>query len=188
MKIFFYKLIAYKIQPCFTPPKCTDVVAVIDDQIGKSLKDDMQKQLEESLVNSPEMFEEYINGTISMRKLRILSTTWLGNAWDTMKSKPEMIKNAFVRCGFCNDRTGRDNNKINIGPIKNFQLPDYDPNTEPMEPLTKAEQEKRATENMKEISEAIKESKKRKREEQKKKNLMRNKKKRKGRKQRRRKK
>ena len=95
--------------------------------------------------------------------LRILSTGFLGNAWDELKSKPDSIYKTFQQVGLANDMGGRENHLLRVQEIPNFILPAYDKNLKPMKPLTKEEIKAKAAANMKEIAKLALERRKRKR-------------------------
>ena len=61
----------YKIQCVFAPNEYTDCIVVINYQLGRHIKNDMHRQLEDVFIDDPELFETYMLNKISIKNLRI---------------------------------------------------------------------------------------------------------------------
>ena len=55
--------------------------------------------------------------------VRAFFTKWVGDAWDELKSRPELILKTFKRCGFANDINGRENHKVRLRHVYWYEVP-----------------------------------------------------------------
>ena len=55
--------------------------------------------------------------------VRAFFTKWIGDAWDELKSRPELILKTFKRCGFANDMNGRENHLVRLRHVYWYNVP-----------------------------------------------------------------
>ena len=64
-------------------------------------------------------------------------TKWVGDAWDELKNRTDLILNTFKRCGFANDIHGRENHKVRLRHVFWYKVPPKSDESKEYEPLTK---------------------------------------------------
>ncbi len=84
-------------QLVFTPARCTDMCAVTDAGLGRSLKNIMKKKFRNHFT---ENYEEWCSGNVSSEDRRRLTTKWFAEAIEEFRvSGREQIIKAHQRCG-----------------------------------------------------------------------------------------
>uniref|UniRef100_A0A1X7TTA4 DDE-1 domain-containing protein n=1 Tax=Amphimedon queenslandica TaxID=400682 RepID=A0A1X7TTA4_AMPQE len=69
-----------------------------------------------------ERLDDYVNRTITARERRILFTKWVGQAWEEVSFKKEMIKRSFIKAGIAVAINGSQDDEINIEGLENYQV------------------------------------------------------------------
>ena len=63
-----------------------------------------------------------MEGKLSDR--RIVTTKWVGNAWDKIKSQKDTIQHSFLKCGLTNALDGSENDLVKIQGIEDYTFPE----------------------------------------------------------------
>ena len=130
---FQMTLKSWGVKLVYTPEDCTDLCAVVDDEIGDFLKSVMNRLYREHRDASEENNDAWADGDINASKRRELMATWLGEAWDELCAT-DIIEKAFKRMGLCNDINGKENHLVKVRKLKTYKPPALeDP---PMKQLT----------------------------------------------------
>ena len=109
---FRNKMARMGIQPAFTPPDCTDVVAPVDHNVGAALKHVMGKLYHKALESN---YDDWTTNGLPAWKRRVLMAEWTAIAWHVViKKKTNMLWKAFVSTGFCVAKDGSGNHLIKI--------------------------------------------------------------------------
>lgn len=100
----------------YSPSDCTDLCAVTDYGLGKTLKEFMVADFQEDFDRRTDYWSGTADGakTISASERRILFTKWLGNAWTKMRARQNQITTAFKACGMYNSIDGSENHLIKL--------------------------------------------------------------------------
>jgi len=75
----------------YPPGGNTDVLAVIDGELGRWMKTRVAAEYNIYFESSRERTNAWTDGTIPARERRILLTKWVGIAWREWKAKPDLI-------------------------------------------------------------------------------------------------
>ena len=68
--------------------------------------------------------EAYVEGTLSVAKRRILTTKWVVDAWEKLKSKYSWWNIVFLKCWLSSNLDGtEDDQKIKIRGIEDYTVP-----------------------------------------------------------------
>jgi hypothetical protein len=109
---FRNKMDSMRIQPAFTPPDCTDVVAPVDHHVGAALKHVMGKLYHAALEAN---YDEWTTNGLPSWKRRVLMAEWTALAWHTViKRKTTLLWKAFVSTGFCIAKDGSENHLVRV--------------------------------------------------------------------------
>jgi hypothetical protein len=103
------KLAANGVIPVFTPSQCTDVVAPVDHHIGAWMKQCMSYLYERELELNLNRWED---GGLSAAERRIFIVNWVACAWESLKTKAEFIRQAFVTTGWLLAKDGSENHLV----------------------------------------------------------------------------
>ena len=122
-----------------TPGNMTDLLAVIDDGLGKFMKNRISLSYERHFEKSRENTRKWSNGEYSAMDIRVFFTKWVGDAWDELKNRPELILKTFKRCGFANDINGRENHKVRLRNVYWYEVPPKSDEGKEYPPLTEDE-------------------------------------------------
>ena len=95
------------------PPNCTDILALIDHNIGKFLKVKMSDYYWNEFSKSDESIE-YFSTHIKEHEWRIWYTIWAGRAWRELCTQKDMIIKCAKAVGYCNCLCGCENDKIDV--------------------------------------------------------------------------
>ena len=71
--------------------------------------------------------------------VRVFFSKWIADAWEELKSNPELILNTFKACGFANDMKGRESWKVTLRNVYWYTVPPKSDEGKKFEPLTKEE-------------------------------------------------
>uniref|UniRef100_A0A1X7URE8 Uncharacterized protein n=1 Tax=Amphimedon queenslandica TaxID=400682 RepID=A0A1X7URE8_AMPQE len=69
-----------------------------------------------------ERLDDYVNRTITAGERRILFTKWVGQAWEEVSFKEEMIKCSFIKAESAVAIDNSQNDEINIEGLENYQV------------------------------------------------------------------
>ena len=118
-----------RVKLAYSPEDCTDLCAVTDDGLGWEVKKRMVAYYKADLESSAERLEVWKgkNGGVKVPERRLLFVKWLADAWeDFTTNHPEMIKNAFKRCGTFNNIEGREKHLVKIRRAPHYKAPAKD--------------------------------------------------------------
>ncbi len=107
----------------YTQGSCTDLQAVIGDEMGRFLKTKVAEFYRQDFESSQERTDAYTDGKVSASERRILVSRWLGEAWKIWKSFPGMITTSFKRMGAFNDIHGRENHLVKVRNMYSYEVP-----------------------------------------------------------------
>ena len=123
-----------------TPGNMTDLLSVIDDELGQFMKDRISLSYNTHFELNEENSRKWTEkGGFSEMDIRVFFTKWFGDAWDELKNCPDLILNTFKRCGFANDIHGRENHKVRLRHVFWYKVPPKSDEGKEYEPLTKEE-------------------------------------------------
>lgn len=105
----------------YVPGGCTSLVQPVDVSFNKPFKAAIEKLSQQHLHDNLDM---YVRGGFSASARRILFTQWIGQAWEELSSKKEMIIRSFEKCGLSVAVDGSEDDKINIEGIDEYSIPD----------------------------------------------------------------
>jgi len=72
-------------------------------------------------------------------EIRQFFSKWVGDAWDELKKRPNLILKTFKKCGFANDMYGRENYKVQLRHVYWYEVPPKSDKGKEYEPLTNEE-------------------------------------------------
>ena len=108
-----------KTEVTFIPGGCTSLIQPLDVVINKPFKAIVKRLATQHM---QERLDDYVNGTITAGERRILFTKWVGQAWEEMSLKKEMIKRSFIKAGIAVAIDGSQDDEINIEGLENYQV------------------------------------------------------------------
>ena len=104
-----------------TPPTCTDVCSLIDDEIGRFFKQNLSTMLWDDIIEKPDL-RYFLNEKLKESDKRILMVDYASKAWTKTKQNSALIQKCAKRMGFFNCRCGCENDKVNVGRIVDYQV------------------------------------------------------------------
>ena len=109
--------------PIFVPPGTTSLVQPLDVTFNKPFKAEVDKLANEHMQQN---LESYVRGEINASERRILFTKWVGEAWERLSAKKEMIIRAFRKCGISVAIDGSEDTEIHIEGIDDYMVEEDD--------------------------------------------------------------
>ena len=107
-----------------TPGQCTDVCAMIDDEIGHNFKNTINDLLWGEIAEKQDL-RCFLNEKLSESDKRILMCIYAKKAWDITKQKSGLIKKVAKRMGFYNCRCGCENHLVRVGRVVDYKVPTF---------------------------------------------------------------
>jgi transposase-like protein len=101
------------------PPGTTGLVQPLDVAINaefKAIVDRLQNEHMHANLNL------YIENKMTASQRRVLITKWVGQAWDEVSAKKDMIKRAFEKCGISVPIDGSRDSCINIEGLSDYKV------------------------------------------------------------------
>ena len=105
----------------FVPLGTTSLVQPVDVVFNAPFKAAIDKLATEHLHHN---VNAYLHGQINASQRRILLTTWIGQAWEEVASRKEMIRRSFKKCGISVAIDGSEDNDINIEGLEDYSVND----------------------------------------------------------------
>ena len=102
------------------PGGTTSRVQPLDVCINKPFKNYVREFFEQHLDSNLEL---YVDGKLSASERRVLTTKWVGGAWDRIKKDKELIRHSFKKCGLSNDLNGSEDALVKIKGIEGYKMP-----------------------------------------------------------------
>ena len=124
--VFKRRMKRNNVKVVYTPAGCTDVLAVIDDELGRFIKFHVTKCFEKDFESTQKRTDDYTDGNVSASERRILLTKWVGEAWRMLCHKPDLIMGSFKRMGAYNDKYGRENHLVKVRKMMTYTVPHRD--------------------------------------------------------------
>ena len=87
-----------------------------------------------------ENLDDYVRSTISASERRIIFTKWVGQAWENISAKEDMVIRSFKKCGISIAIDGSEDTEMNIVGLEDYAVGDTeneatDNNTDQFEDL-----------------------------------------------------
>lgn len=96
---------------------CTSLVQPIDVCINKSFKAAVEKLATQHM---QENLEAYVNSSVTASSRRLLFTKWIGQAWEEVSAKKDMIIRSFRKTGIAVAVDGSEDAEIHIEGLQNY--------------------------------------------------------------------
>ena len=104
----------------YTPEGCTDVCAVTDHNLGKSVKDRMRAMYQK---NFEDLLTEWVDGEFSISEVRRSSGQMALSCVERISNRREdQIERAFKHCGLLNACDGSEDKLIKPPGIENYEM------------------------------------------------------------------
>ena len=124
--------------PVFVPGGCTSLVQPVDVVFNAPFKAAVEKIAQKHMLDNLDL---YVHGKFTASERRVLLSKWIGEAWEKVCTKPELITRGFRKCGISIAVDGSEDEVINIngvddytvGSIESSDDDDDDINSEPGE-------------------------------------------------------
>ncbi len=114
------RLVAKKTVLVNVPPGCTSRVQPLDVSVNNPFKSYVREQFEKHL---DENLEHYVEGKLTASERRVLTTKWVGNAWEKLSENKDMIIRSFVKCGITSNVDGSEDDQVNIKGLEDYKMP-----------------------------------------------------------------
>ena len=69
-----------------------------------------------------ENLQDYVRGSIPAGQRRFLFTQWIGQAWQEVSAKKEMVMRSFQKCGISLPIDGSKDDELNINSLPNYKI------------------------------------------------------------------
>ena len=108
-----------KTEPVFVPAGTTSLVQPVDVVFNAPFKAAIDTMANNHL---QENLDDYVRGKISASERKILFTKWVGQAWEDISAKKDMIIRSFKKCGISVAIDGSEDTEINIGGLEDYEV------------------------------------------------------------------
>ena len=110
-----------KTEPVFVPAGTTSLVQPVDVVFNAPFKAAIDTMANNHLQKN---LDDYVRGKISASKRRILFTKWVGQAWEDISAKKDMVIRSFKKCGISVAIDGSEDTEINIADLEDYAVGD----------------------------------------------------------------
>ena len=69
-----------------------------------------------------ENLDDYVRGKITASERRVLFTKWVGQAWEEVSAKKDMVQRSFMKTGIAMAIDGSQDEEINIEGLEKYQV------------------------------------------------------------------
>ena len=101
------------------PPGCTSLVQPLDVVFNAPFKQAVNKL---ATTHMEAHVNDYLQGTFTESKRRILLTKWIGQAWEEVVAKKDMVIRGFKKCRVSVAIDGSEDGEINIKELENYEV------------------------------------------------------------------
>ena len=105
------------------PKGTTSRIQPLDVSINMPFEAHIRKQFEDHIDKNLHL---YTDNKISAGEPMVLLTKWVGNAWQSIKGNPELIKRSFMKCGISIALDGSENHCVNIKGLDSYMVPEVE--------------------------------------------------------------
>lgn len=108
-----------KTEPVFVPAGTTSLVQPVDVAFNAPFKAAIDKM---ATAHLPDNLDDHVKGKVSAGARRILFTKWVGQAWEELSAKKDMIIRSFKKCGISVPIDGSEDDDINIIGLEEYEV------------------------------------------------------------------
>ena len=103
----------------FVPGGCTSLIQPVDVVVNKPFKEVVDRL---ATTHMQENLDDYVRGKITASERRALFTKWVGQAWEEVSAKKDMVQQSFMKTGIAVAIDGSQDEEINIGGLENYRV------------------------------------------------------------------
>ena len=105
--------------PVYVPAGTTGLVQPVDVVFNAPFKAAVDRL---ATTHVQENLQDYVRGSIPAGEQRVLFTKWIGQAWEEVSAKKEMVIRSFQKCGISVPIDGSSDDDINICSLPNYKV------------------------------------------------------------------
>ena len=105
--------------PVFVPGGCTSLVQPVDVVFNAPFKAAVEKIAQKHMLDNLDL---YVHGKFTASERRVLLSKWIGEAWEKVCTKPELITRGFRKCRISIAVDGSEDEVIKLMALMTTQL------------------------------------------------------------------
>ena len=103
----------------FVPGGCTSLVQPVNVVFNAPFQTALEKIAQKHMLENLDL---YVHGKFTASERRVLLSKWVGEAWEEVCAKPEMITRSFRKCGISIAVDGSEDEVININGVDDYTV------------------------------------------------------------------